>query len=321
MRIARHAVTALAVLVIALSAHAAVRDDVHRTFNVADGGTLTLEADLGDVIITTGGSGVSVDISREAKDADTMKEHALTFDQKGNDVHVSSKFREGGWRWFQVTRPLKLRYAIRVPSKYNLNVETSGGDLDVADITGFVDCRTSGGDVKLGRVDGPVTAKTSGGDVTVKGTTGAAKLATSGGSIDIEEVGGTIDAKTSGGSIDIRRTGGAITARTSGGGIHIGSAGGAIDAVTSGGSINATLQQQPQGESRLSTSGGGVTVALAPAIAIDLDAHTSGGEIDSDLAVTVQGTQSESSLVGKVNGGGPKLILRTSGGGIRLKKM
>src|SRR6266852_1713650 len=133
MHIARNAVLALGIVAATLSAEAAVRDDVHRTFNVADGGTLTLDADLRDVTITTGGSGVAVDIFREARSAEVLKEHDLTFDQQGNDVHVRSKHRGDGFHWFQITDSIKLRYEIRVPSRYNLNLATSGGDLKIAD--------------------------------------------------------------------------------------------------------------------------------------------------------------------------------------------
>jgi len=327
MRISRLLASTFAALLVAGVAQAAIQDNVLRTFNVAEGGTLTLEADLGDVTITSGGTGVEIDIARQAKarsksDADEIfADHELTFDQQGNDVHVRSKFKGRETNWFRWTTPLQLRYTIRVPARYNLNVATSGGDLEVGDIAGTVDCRTSGGDVKLGRVNGSVNARTSGGDLTLRSSTGPAKLSTSGGSIDIDDAGATVDAKTSGGSIDIRRTGGSVVARTSGGGIRIGAAGGAIDAVTSGGSIDAAFGQQPQTESRLSTSGGGVTVSIGPAVAVDLDAHTSGGGINSDMPVTVLGTQDESTLVGKINGGGPKLVVRTSGGGIRVKKM
>jgi DUF4097 and DUF4098 domain-containing protein YvlB len=94
-----------------------------------------------------------------------------------------------------------------------------------------------------------------------------------------------------------------------------------VDAQTSGGSIRARLAQQPHNDSRLSTSGGSITVAIAPSVAVDLDAHTSGGGVDTDIPVTLLGRQSESSMEGKINGGGPKLVLRSSGGGIRIQKL
>jgi len=130
-----------------------------------------------------------------------------------------------------------------------------------------------------------------------------------------------VQAKSSGGSIDVHHVGGDLYARTSGGSIAIDEALGAVDAQTSGGSIRANFARQPRADSRLSTSGGGITISVAPNVAFDVDAHTSGGDVDTDVPVTLLGRQSESSLQGKINGGGPKLVLRSSGGGIRLRKM
>jgi hypothetical protein len=42
--------------------------------------------------------------------------------------------------------------------------------------------------------------------------------------------------------------------------------------------------------------------------------------VESDVPVTILGKQNDSSLNGKLNGGGPKLVLRSSGGDIRLQK-
>jgi hypothetical protein len=39
------------------------------------------------------------------------------------------------------------------------------------------------------------------------------------------------------------------------------------------------------------------------------------------VPVTVQGTQDEDSIRGRINGGGPKLVLRSSGGSIRVKSL
>jgi len=46
----------------------------------------------------------------------------------------------------------------------------------------------------------------------------------------------------------------------------------------------------------------------------------SGGEVTSDLPITVQDAFGEGKLRGKLNGGGPLLTLRTSAGDIRLRR-
>jgi DUF4097 and DUF4098 domain-containing protein YvlB len=111
-----------------------------------------------------------------------------------------------------------------------------------------------------------------------------------------------------------------VKAHTSGGSIRVEEALAAIDASTSGGSIKANFTVQPKGNTRLSTSGGNVTISLPANVNVDLDAHTSGGDVDSELPVTMVGKHSDDSLVGKINAGGPQLVLRSSGGGITITK-
>jgi hypothetical protein len=314
----RRTLTIALVLVFAATAHAAT-DTIRKGFNVADGGTLRLDAGVGSITIVAGGNGVAFEVIRTARgrhDEEQLREHQITFSQEGNDVVVESDFDHSWDRW---VREYDVQWNIRVPAHYSIDVKTSGGSIDLADLGGKVEARTSGGSIKTGRIAGPATLKTSGGSITVNGARGDVVAHTSGGSITIGETAGPVEAKTSGGSITISRTEGDVLARTSGGNIRIEDASGAVNASTSGGSINARLSRQPRGDSRLSTSGGGVSVQLAGNIGVELDAHASGGGVQSDVPVTVVGRQDDDSLRGSINGGGPKLVLRSSGGGIQVK--
>jgi len=316
----RRTLTLAFIFAFATAAHAA-HDTIRRGFNVTDGGTLHLDAGVGSIKIVAGGSGVAFEITRKAHglhDDEELREHRITFEQQGNDVYVESDFEHSWDRWFS---SYDVQWNIRVPAHYNVEVKTSGGSIDLADLGGRVDAHTSGGWIKTGHLSGPATLKTSGGSITVGGSKQNVVAKTSGGSITVGDASGSVEAKTSGGSITITRADGDVEARTSGGSIRIDDATGAVNASTSGGSISARLSRQPRGDSRLSTSGGGMTVTLANGVAVDLDAHASGGGVNSDVPVTVMGKQNDDSLRGEINGGGPKLVLRTSGGGIRVKPM
>lgn len=317
----RRTITLTAALFIAASAFAA-EDVIKKGFNVSDGGTLRLNNAIGKIRVVTGGTGVAVEVTRTADDRRaerTMREHKITFEQRGNDVVIESDLNDDNSLWSSWDNDYEVRWNIRVPDRYNVDVETSGGSIEIDDIRGTVEARTSGGGIKTGRIDGQGTLKTSGGSITVAGASARLVAHTSGGGITVGDTTGPVEAKTSGGSIRLARTGGDVVARTSGGGIHIEDAMGKVDAHTSGGSIHAKLSRQPAADSSLKTSGGGVVVSLAPSIAVDLDAHSSGGGVRSDVPVTVQGTQDDDSIRGRINGGGPKLVLRSSGGGIRVK--
>ena len=303
--------------ILLLTAFAANADVIRKGFNVSDGGTLTLEADTGNVKVVSGGTGVAVEITRDGS-PEQLRANNITFDQSGNDVSIRSKYDHD--RWFNWSRDPRIRYNIRVPSHYSVKLSTAGGDIDLGDLAGNADVHTSGGDIKVAHITGNVYGRTSGGDVRVSSATGTMNVHTSGGDIEIENAGGALEAKTSGGSIDVGRAASTLFAHSSGGGIRIREALDSIDASTSGGSIHARLTRQPHGDSRLSTSGGDVVVELPANVGAAVDAHTSGGDIDTDLPVTIMGHKADDNLVGTIGAGGPRLVLRTSGGGISLRK-
>jgi hypothetical protein len=144
-------------------------------------------------------------------------------------------------------------------------------------------------------------------------------LRTGGGSISLSDLRGQVEAYTSGGSIRLGQIEGDVNVKTSGGSIKVEEVAGNINAHTSGGSIKATITKQPTKDCKLTTSGGSVTAYLSPSIAVDLVASTSGGTVGSDF--DVNGTLKKKSLKGTINGGGPELVLKTSGGSVRIKKL
>ena len=85
--------------------------------------------------------------------------------------------------------------------------------------------------------------------------------------------------------------------------------------------MSAVISTQPAGDCSLTTSGGSITVHMKDDIGVDLNAKTSGGKVSSDLPVVIQGEISKHRIRGKINGGGPELYLKTSGGSIRIKRM
>jgi hypothetical protein len=88
--------------------------------------------------------------------------------------------------------------------------------------------------------------------------------------------------------------------------------------VTGDGSITA---EALDGSLDARTGDGSVRLRLATDLAADLDVHTGDGSISSELPVAVSGSRSESSLRGKLNGGGLPLTVRTGDGSIRLDRL
>lgn len=293
---------------------AAADPSTTRSFDVQDGGRLQLETDLGSVTVRTGSTArVEVEVSVSGSNVDAFE---VEFAHAGADVTVTGVLDRpaGGSRSWREPR---VAFEVTVPKRYDLDLQTAGGAIELGDLDGVVAAKTSGGAIELGQITGNVEAKTSGGGITLAGTRGDARLQTSGGSIHGGEIDGRLDAETSGGSIRITKVSGIAKVESSGGSIEIEAAHAAVDAETSGGGIKIGFASQPKDDSRLVTSGGDVKVALAEGLGFELDVRASHVSCDLPLS-TEQATQGR--LTGRIGAGGPKLSLRTTGGNAKIRR-
>lgn len=284
---------------------------VEKTFTVQPGGHLQASTQGGDITIKTSDSREVhilvkqvIRASSEQEADDILSKLTLKLEQAGNDVVAESKYeKRGPGTWFGNWPPVSVSFEVTVPKNYHLNLNTSGGDIAVASLNGNVRARTSGGNLKFDRIDGEIEAGTSGGDITLAEGTARAKLNTSGGDIEVDRAGGPTEVSTSGGNIVLRSVAQLISASTSGGDVH------------------AVITEPLKQDSVLGTSGGDVDVEVVKGAGFQLDASTSGGDVKaSGLTITLeQGGSGKSKLVGAVNGGGPRLKLRSSGGDITVR--
>lgn len=284
---------ATALLFCSISVHA---DTISRSFDVGAGGALEMRTDTGSIDVSTGGDSVEIRVVRAGRDGEELE---LDFSQRGDRVIV-----RGEWPTEHRHRghSARVRYEITVPQQFDLELQTSGGSITVDDLDGVLEADTSGGSLDFGMIQGEVDAHTSGGSIELEGGGAGVRLDTSGGSIRVGEVVGDLKATTSGGSI------------------RIDGVGGRVEASTSGGSVKARLTSQPTQDCSLSTSGGTVTLYIDPALALDIDARSSSGGVRSDLAIDGQ-TSDKRRLRGSINGGGPKMRLHSSGGGVRIRTL
>lgn len=251
-----------------------------RTFTVAPGGSLVVDADGASVQVSGHDSNqVVVHMVMRGPDKDFARS-TLDAVQKDNQVIVTMRKGKDGWfSWGNWNTEQSIE--VTVPRRYAINVRTSGGSVELRDTVGAASVRTSGG------------------SITAKSVTGNVELKTSGGSIEAEGIRGDVDASTSGGDVRLLQVDGKIRGNTSGGSVHCSLVGAnrGVSATTSGGSIELRL---PRG-----TAG-------------NLEATTSGGDVKSDLPITST-SWDDSRVVGTLNGGGQAIYARTSGGSIRLR--
>ena len=314
-------------LLTSMAARAATEEQLHQQFTVQPGGRLVVDVDFGSVNVSThAASEVVVDawrsVTRSSKSAEEafLEAHPVNFSQDGNTVAIRSRGSDQQRGWWSGRSRTEAKYTITVPAEFDAQLKTAGGGIAVSNLAGAVKAATSGGGLRFADLRGPLDGFTSGGGVHVTDCAGKLKIRTSGGGIDVRGGSGSLDGVTSGGSVTVKDFQGAARVGTSGGGLTIEKVGGEVSGSTSGGSISAALPSPLPGNVKLSTSGGGITVRIPEDAAFDLDAETSAGGVTSELPVAVVGKVERNRLKGPVNGGGKSVVLRTSAGGIRLKK-
>src|ERR1043166_4112956 len=303
---------------------------------------------------------VEVEVKRRLdrlSDADAKKifdEHEITLEQKGGEVIVRGEFKTKKPMLSRDESQLQVSYTLSIPQKFNVDLKTAGGGVTVGDLSGELRMKTAAGNLQAGRTDGPVFATTSGGSISIAsaktaetktaagnimiGEVGEVSAETSGGSVEIKSAKGKIITRSAAGNIKLGSVEGDISASTSGGSIHVTKARGTLSAKTaagnidfwdvagkgqgetSGGSITVAIKEQPKAECRLKTAAGNIRVTVPGDLAVDLDAATSAGNVTCDLPITIQGKRRNDALQGKINGGGPALVLKTSGGSVVIKK-
>ncbi len=171
-----------------------------------------------------------------------------------------------------------------------VSAETGGGSIDAGTIGGDLSLHTGGGSIEVHKAKGKVVAETGGGSVEIQSGMQGATIETGGGSIEVRQCNGKVKVSTGGGSIDLGDIGGPVDIDTGGGSIHLTSAKGHVRAQTGGGGIE--LYGVPS--ARAETGAGGITVKLVNAGGERNDSllETSAGDITvyiaNDVGITVR---------------------------------
>ncbi|MCF8243311.1 MAG: DUF4097 family beta strand repeat-containing protein [Melioribacteraceae bacterium] len=264
-------------------------EDKTQTFKVKKGGTLYLEIDPGEITINTWDK-EEVEVNVRDISSDDLENLRMT--QTGNDVHVEFSSE---WGWGD-----DIEFIVTVPGRYNLELETTGGEIEIRnDIEGTVKASSSGGDIEAKNIFGETMLSTMGGDIrlgNVKGdanvstqggnidlgnvSSGTAKVRTMGGNIEVGNVDDQLDLTTYGGNIQVSQFNKGASIKTYGGNIYIKSAAGDASIETYGGNIQLV---NGTGSYEVKTAGGNISLDN---ITGQVKAKTSGGRISCTLNPT-----------------------------------
>lgn len=265
--------------------------------DVTPGQRLLLRTELGSVEVVPGANNrlqcrilLRAYTRSESEARDVLSRFGISIRRGGDGVSVVARLRK------PVRAPLAVKFEIEVPERFNVDLETQGGELVVDRLRGSLQAVTAGGDIRTGDIDGPVRVETAGGGIQVGNIggrlqartaggsihtgdiNGDAQLETSGGEISAGRVTGTIRSETAGGDIMLLSAGSDIFAQTAGGQIRIGDSGGAVQAQTAGGSV---VLEGARGPIRVHTAGGSINLYHVGGA---VQASTAAGKILAQIA-------------------------------------
>lgn len=299
-------------------------ETIKKSFPVSPGGSLTVKSSIGTVEVQAVDTNtVNIELVRKIKTANSeetdeiLKNLRLDFVQNGNDINVIANLPEE-WDWERIKR-LRLDFNISVPRSYNVNVWTVG-IIKTSDLRGTVKLSTAGFSVTTGNINGSLNLSSAGGPINVGDVNGPVAVSSAGGSVRIGNINGELNVKSGGGSITAGRVDGRVTAHSSGGFIRIEEVTNTIEVASLGGSVQTYISRQPQSDSSFVSSGGSVNLRLAETVGASIDADAGPGKVHSDYPLKRLLETYDSAFTGDINGGGPKITIRTAAGNVTLRK-
>jgi hypothetical protein len=272
------------------SVGALLRHDITttKTFTIGNQPGLVLTAHSGDVHIVGGPAGHITVVARQLVfigNNDTIPVHYnLSSDHNTLTVSVDSS---PTFVFFSASSGID--FDVTVPSQTILNVQTSSGDIT-----------TQG-------VNGPMSLTASSGDITTDGGSGQISLTTSS---------GDIKASNSSGQMTLSASSGDITATNA-------RASGRSSFQTSSGDITYRGSLAPNGSYDFHASSGDIDLTLPGSSALQVQATTNSGSIDSDFSgVNVLHGNGSGALASGTVGSAPyaHITLQTSSGNIHLRQ-
>lgn len=256
--------------------------ETEEKFEASPGGTLEVDLETGGSVEIRGWDQNLVVVRVTSDDGDKDGQE-ISIRKTSNGVSVES---EATMKWGR-GRSHGYDLMINVPSRYDLDIETMGGDIEISGVEGDLQGETMGGDLRLSELKGDVEFETMGGDISLTDSDVDGDVETMGGDVTVTNVTGDVDGSSMGGNVvyknvtrrDGKSSGKAVVISTMGGDVEIGDAPAGASLETMGGDIqvgNAAKFVEAE------TMGGDITIG-------SIDGRVEASTMGGDVRVTVIG--------------------------------
>ena len=272
-----------------------------RTFPVTEGQRLVVDVQHADVEVITGQTDqarltVTVHASSESRARDLFEHMNFEVFQDGDEIVLRSKPRDE-WEW---NGRFSIDVRAQIPQRFDLDLSSTHGDVELESIDGSVKLNTTHGDVDAERIAGP--------------------------SIQIESTHGEIHANALlADELAVRTTHGDISVGsirtsvfrvfTTHSDIDIAELEGSGEVQTTHGDESASIHKNDGVQIR--TTHGDVELGL-PATAV-ASVNLRGDRVDLSSGFSFDGVRDKSQAKGDLNGGGPEISVSTTFGEVSVR--
>lgn len=302
MKVLHLTVWSVAWVLIGLAAPAVAQNTPYETreFTVRPGVTVRVKTTTGNITVRgTEGDKVKVDL---------FVRKGLSFFQRGQSlddvtIHIVQRDnliladvqnkRADSWGGSSTA----YNFIISVPVRASLELNASGGNIEVANVNGAHSLRTAGGNIGIERVNGDVKAYTAGGNITASDLKGVLHLVSLGGNVDLNTIDGDTRFRIVGGSLNLAGMRGDVIGETQGGG------------------ITGEILQILHGID-LAARGGSIQLSIPTMAGLNLNVR--GNPVNVNRLQNFDGEIRTTTLNGTLNGGGIPVKLRSDGGSVDL---
>lgn len=246
------------------------------------------------------------------------KEELLTYydvvvtNSKGEISIVSkSKMKNKTNNWKEY---IHLAIEVRVPANTLSVIESIDGDIALQGLQGKQYCKTQDGDIAVSNITGTIDVYTGDGDIAVADSRGNAQVKTNDGDVAINKLIGNVEVVSGDGDIAINNLIGMLNAKAVDGDIKVSIVKGGIIAHSGDGDIVCRVEEL-KGELTVSNGDGDISVTLPKGIGMNLEMR--GEDLKIGFA-DFDGELDDDYIIGKVNGGGIPVSIKTNDGDIRF---
>lgn len=251
-------------------------------------------------------------VSVKADLGDNWQDSKVEVKDVPNGVRIASVYTGN-----QSVQSFNLRLDIYVPQRFDMQIDSSGGAVNITNVDGAVNGSTSGGNLYLMDMSGVVDLSTGGGNITLTRSNLDGRVSTGGGKVLMQEVTGNVVGYSGSGNVTYKKTA-TDTGKPEGDESKVNeSAGEQVRISKAGGDVN--IEQAPGGAD-VETGGGKIHIGSAREF---VKAKTGGGNVtidavDGSVEVTTGGGNVTVTMIGDPNSGNRNVSILAGKGNITL---